>query len=241
MDQKPPTATIESAHRDHLTGLPFDDTTDFEDADRGFIGALEPCVVKAADGRVVWDNDAYAFLTGDAPTIGASQPVAAEPAVRQAGPLRGGRGHLPGARLRPVEHQLHRGRHRCHRHRSADLDRDRGRGARPVPRPPRRPARRRRHLHPQPRRSFRRRARRDDAGRRRRGQGRGASRRRTSRSTPCRRTSTPARRWRGGPPTCTAPCWTAARRGRSGCGLGQVGVHRRGRPDRADGRHPRNR
>jgi len=47
--------------------LPFDDTTDFADADRGFIDALTPCVVKAADGRVVWDNDAYAFLNGDAP------------------------------------------------------------------------------------------------------------------------------------------------------------------------------
>jgi alkyl sulfatase BDS1-like metallo-beta-lactamase superfamily hydrolase len=46
---------------------PFDDTADFADADRGFIDALTPCVVKAADGRVVWDNDAYAFLTGDAP------------------------------------------------------------------------------------------------------------------------------------------------------------------------------
>ena len=71
----------------------------------------------------------YAFLSGDAPTIGAPQPVAAEPAVRQAGPLRGGRGHLPGARSRPVEHQLHRRRHRRHRHRSADLHRDRGRRA----------------------------------------------------------------------------------------------------------------
>jgi alkyl sulfatase BDS1-like metallo-beta-lactamase superfamily hydrolase len=47
--------------------LPFDDTTDFTDADRGFIAALTPCVVKAADGRVVWDNDVYAFLAGDAP------------------------------------------------------------------------------------------------------------------------------------------------------------------------------
>ena len=68
MDQKPPNAVIESAHREHLTSLPFDDTADFEAADRGFIGALEPCVVKAADGRVVWDNDVYAFLDGDAPT-----------------------------------------------------------------------------------------------------------------------------------------------------------------------------
>ena len=68
MDQKPPTAVIESAHRDHLSNLPFDDTADFDDADRGFIAAQEPCVIKAADGRVVWDNDVYSFLDGDAPT-----------------------------------------------------------------------------------------------------------------------------------------------------------------------------
>jgi len=68
MDQKPPTVVIESAHAEHLSGFPFEDTRDFVDADRGFIAALEPCVVKAADGRVVWDNDVYSFLTGDAPT-----------------------------------------------------------------------------------------------------------------------------------------------------------------------------
>ncbi|BBY26501.1 alkyl/aryl-sulfatase [Mycolicibacterium sediminis] len=68
MEHKPPTAAIETAHAAHLNGLPFDDTRDFADADRGFIGALEPCVVTAADGRVVWDNDVYSFLGGDAPT-----------------------------------------------------------------------------------------------------------------------------------------------------------------------------
>jgi linear primary-alkylsulfatase len=68
MDQKPPTAVIESAHSEHRKHLPFEDTKDFEDADRGFIGALEPCVVKAADGRVVWDNDVYAFLDTEVPT-----------------------------------------------------------------------------------------------------------------------------------------------------------------------------
>ncbi|MGE2724142.1 alkyl/aryl-sulfatase [Mycolicibacterium pulveris] len=67
MEQKPPTTVIASAHRQHLDELPFDDTADFDDADRGFLAALSPCVVKAADGRVVWDNDAYAFLGGDAP------------------------------------------------------------------------------------------------------------------------------------------------------------------------------
>jgi len=63
---KAPTAIIESAHRDHA--LPFDDVADFGDADRGFIASLSPCVIKAADGRVVWDNDAYSFLDGPAPT-----------------------------------------------------------------------------------------------------------------------------------------------------------------------------
>lgn len=62
MDQKPPTAVIEALHADHLAGLPFDDTRDFTDADRGFIDALRPCVVTASDGRVVWDNDVYDFL-----------------------------------------------------------------------------------------------------------------------------------------------------------------------------------
>ena len=68
MEHKPPTSTIEAAHREHLTSLPFDDTRDFADADRGFIAAKTPCVITAADGRVVWDNDVYDFLGGDAPT-----------------------------------------------------------------------------------------------------------------------------------------------------------------------------
>ncbi|GAA1666559.1 MBL fold hydrolase [Mycolicibacterium murale] len=68
MAVKPPTAPIENAHTEHLATLPFEDTTDFDDADRGFIAAMQPCVVTAADGRVVWDNDAYNFLAGEAPT-----------------------------------------------------------------------------------------------------------------------------------------------------------------------------
>lgn len=66
VDHKPPSPIIESAHRDHV--LPFHDEADFADADRGFIAGLSPCVIKAADGRVVWDNDAYSFLDGPAPT-----------------------------------------------------------------------------------------------------------------------------------------------------------------------------
>ena len=48
-------------------GFPFHDRQDFADADRGFVGAMEPCVVTTESGRVIWDNDAYSFLDGDCP------------------------------------------------------------------------------------------------------------------------------------------------------------------------------
>lgn len=50
-----------------MTALPFEDTTDFDNADRGFIDALSPAVVTADDGRDVYDNDAYDFLKAECP------------------------------------------------------------------------------------------------------------------------------------------------------------------------------
>ncbi|MFI5720638.1 alkyl/aryl-sulfatase [Nocardia sp. NPDC051750] len=47
--------------------LDFDDTADFGNAVRGFVAELDPPVVTAADGRVVWDAGAYGFLDGDCP------------------------------------------------------------------------------------------------------------------------------------------------------------------------------
>lgn len=67
MQSNAPTPHIETANTQLTGSLPFEDTADFDDADRGFLGALEPCVIRAADGRVVWDNDSYAFLSGQAP------------------------------------------------------------------------------------------------------------------------------------------------------------------------------
>jgi len=67
VEHKQATAAIAAANGAAVNTLPFSDTADFEDADRGFIGALEPCVVTTADGRVAWDNDVYSFLAGDAP------------------------------------------------------------------------------------------------------------------------------------------------------------------------------
>ncbi len=50
-----------------MSELPFGDRADFENAERGRIDALDPCVVRAADGRVVWDLEAYSYLAGDNP------------------------------------------------------------------------------------------------------------------------------------------------------------------------------
>ncbi|MET8864911.1 alkyl sulfatase dimerization domain-containing protein [Nonomuraea sp. NPDC004580] len=50
-----------------MADLPVHDRADFDAAKRGFIASLSPALIKAADGRVVWDNDAYAFLDGDCP------------------------------------------------------------------------------------------------------------------------------------------------------------------------------
>lgn len=43
------------------------DVRDFVDATRGFIGKLDPCVIRDGSGRVVWDNDAFNFVSGDSP------------------------------------------------------------------------------------------------------------------------------------------------------------------------------
>ncbi|MFF1568228.1 alkyl/aryl-sulfatase [Streptomyces sp. NPDC058293] len=47
--------------------LPFSDTQDLEDAMRGLVARRVPGAVTDDDGAVVWDNDTYTFLQGDAP------------------------------------------------------------------------------------------------------------------------------------------------------------------------------
>jgi linear primary-alkylsulfatase len=44
-----------------------DDAQDFADADRGYLGTRDDRAIRATDGRVVWDLDAYRFLDGPAP------------------------------------------------------------------------------------------------------------------------------------------------------------------------------
>lgn len=59
--------TVAAQHEHALATLPFDDTADFEAATRGFLGTLDPPIVRGPDGRVVWDLDSYSFLEGEAP------------------------------------------------------------------------------------------------------------------------------------------------------------------------------
>lgn len=62
------TAATVRAIDDAIAAAPWHDVQDHDDATRGFVGRSEVRQVVAADGRVVWDLDAYEFLRGtDAP------------------------------------------------------------------------------------------------------------------------------------------------------------------------------
>jgi alkyl sulfatase BDS1-like metallo-beta-lactamase superfamily hydrolase len=61
--------------------LPTHDQQDFDDARRGFVGRSGQRRVTAADGRVVWDLDAYEFLRG------ADAPETANPSLWRQGQL----------------------------------------------------------------------------------------------------------------------------------------------------------
>ncbi|MFI9503387.1 alkyl/aryl-sulfatase [Nocardia sp. NPDC052566] len=65
--QTDPSERIAEANKQAVAKLPFGDTADFADADRGFIAAPESGVVKDGTGKVVWDNDSYDFLREPCP------------------------------------------------------------------------------------------------------------------------------------------------------------------------------
>ncbi|GKY89899.1 alkyl/aryl-sulfatase [Sinisalibacter aestuarii] len=54
--------------------LPFEDTADFDDARRGFIGTREHARVRRADGSCTWDLEPFSFLDAEepAPTVNPS-------------------------------------------------------------------------------------------------------------------------------------------------------------------------
>lgn len=46
----------------YLKSLPFEDTRDFEDARRGFLGTIPDAEIKRADGGVAWSMKSYGFI-----------------------------------------------------------------------------------------------------------------------------------------------------------------------------------
>ncbi|MCZ7588999.1 MAG: MBL fold metallo-hydrolase [Gaiella sp.] len=64
-----------------MASLPTSDRQDVEDASRGFLGRAEERQIRAADGRVVWDLDAYAFMRDAEP------PDTANPSLWRQGQL----------------------------------------------------------------------------------------------------------------------------------------------------------
>ena len=65
-DATPTEATRRSLEAASLM-LPMDDTQDFDDTERGFIGRSDQRRIVADDGRLVWDLDAYRFLEESVP------------------------------------------------------------------------------------------------------------------------------------------------------------------------------
>ena len=60
-------ASVLDANRALELTLPLADREDFEDAQRGFVGALSPGVVEGTDGRVVWDAGGLRLPRGRVP------------------------------------------------------------------------------------------------------------------------------------------------------------------------------
>ncbi|MEU9337870.1 alkyl sulfatase dimerization domain-containing protein [Streptomyces sp. NPDC048290] len=64
---RPAEPSVAQANAETRRRFPFDDVRDLDDVRRGFLGTADEPLVRDADGRTVWDLDAYGFLAGDCP------------------------------------------------------------------------------------------------------------------------------------------------------------------------------
>ncbi|MFF1295794.1 MULTISPECIES: alkyl/aryl-sulfatase [unclassified Streptomyces] len=67
IESKPAAPGVARANQAVRQRFPFDDTQDLDDARRGFMGTARDSVIRDAEGRAVWDLDAYGFLGQDCP------------------------------------------------------------------------------------------------------------------------------------------------------------------------------
>ena len=63
----PASDATKKANQALLDYLPFEDRSDIENANRGFIATLDSGAIKGAEGNVVYDMKQFEFLKGDAP------------------------------------------------------------------------------------------------------------------------------------------------------------------------------
>ncbi|MFJ9121609.1 alkyl/aryl-sulfatase [Streptomyces sp. NPDC102394] len=66
-EARPAQPDIAAANRAVRDRFAFDDEQDFKDARRGFIGTAAQRLIRDAQGRPVWDLEAYGFLAQDCP------------------------------------------------------------------------------------------------------------------------------------------------------------------------------
>ncbi|MEU4269166.1 alkyl sulfatase dimerization domain-containing protein [Streptomyces sp. NPDC026092] len=66
-DSRPAEQGIVQGNEEVLRRLPFDDTRDFDDARRGYMGTAEETLVRDDQGHTVWDLEAYDFLQRECP------------------------------------------------------------------------------------------------------------------------------------------------------------------------------
>ena len=66
-ESKGATENTERANAAVRQAMTMNDKRDFEDATRGLMAQLKDPIVKAADGRVVWNTQRYEFVKGDPP------------------------------------------------------------------------------------------------------------------------------------------------------------------------------
>ena len=67
LEPKPASAATIEAQKAAAADLPVEDGRDADFAARGFVATRSDPLIKAADGRNVWNLDAYAWMEGDAP------------------------------------------------------------------------------------------------------------------------------------------------------------------------------
>ncbi|MFI8276987.1 alkyl sulfatase C-terminal domain-containing protein [Streptomyces sp. NPDC085929] len=100
-------AVVAEANDAALRRLPFDDTRDPENERRGFMGTAEQNEIRDADGRVVWDLDAYGFLDADCPPTAHPSLWRQSRLTRGTGCSRWSRGGPPARRGRHPVRRLH--------------------------------------------------------------------------------------------------------------------------------------